>query len=129
MIGFVAPFQILDYLDRLKVVKETRSEYHCLCPVCSDGGFKIEKKSGKYHAFKCGCEVKDIREAIRPWSEVTKEPGKQREHPGSRIKLAELPEPASDCPRPETNTIPEWLQKQGIPASATQTRYWYSKTQ
>ncbi len=51
MIGFVAPFQILDYLDRLKVVKETRSEYHCLCPVCSDGGFKIEKKSGKYQAF------------------------------------------------------------------------------
>ncbi len=44
MIGFLAPFQILDYLDRLKVVKETSNEYHCLCPVCDDGGFKVNKK-------------------------------------------------------------------------------------
>lgn len=73
MIGFISPFKILDYLDRLEIVKETGSEYHCKCPVCGDGGFKIDKPTGKYHAFKCGCEVKDIREAIRPWKEVLSE--------------------------------------------------------
>ena len=63
-------FKILDYLERLNIVKETSSEYHCLCPKCGDGGFKIDKNTGKYNAFKCGCDVKDIRECIRPWSEV-----------------------------------------------------------
>ena len=48
-------FRILDHLDQLNIVKETRSEYHCTCPVCQDGGFKIDKRSGKYHTFKCGC--------------------------------------------------------------------------
>ena len=132
MIGFISTFRILDYLDRLNVVKETASEYHCLCPVCSDGGFKIEKKSGKYHGFKCGCEVKDIREAIRPWSEVTKEQGKQsRTSPrrSTEIKLAQLPLPASDSPQPESKEIPQWQQEQGIPPNASETRYWYSKTQ
>jgi putative DNA primase/helicase len=63
VIGFVAPFQILNYLDRLNVVKETSSEYHCTCPVCGDGGFKVNKKNGSYQAFKCGCQVKDIRDS------------------------------------------------------------------
>ncbi|MDJ0590000.1 MAG: phage/plasmid primase, P4 family [Pleurocapsa sp. MO_226.B13] len=128
MISFVAPFKILDYLDRLKVVKETSSEYHCLCPVCGDGGFKVNKKDGKYHAFKCGCEVKDIREAISPWSEVIGQ-SPQREHPSRRIKLAQLPSPASDRPIAESKEIPTWQQEQGIPPNATETRYWYSKTQ
>ncbi|MDJ0597111.1 MAG: phage/plasmid primase, P4 family [Pleurocapsa sp. MO_226.B13] len=132
MIGLIAPFRILDYLDRLNIVKETSSEYHCLCPVCSDGGFKIEKKSGKYHGFKCGCEVKDIREAIRPWSEVSLGRGdSETGGKGDRgtVKLAHLPSPASDSPQPESNPIPTWQQEQGIPATATETRYWYSKTQ
>ncbi|NJO98093.1 MAG: hypothetical protein HC764_20580, partial [Pleurocapsa sp. CRU_1_2] len=137
MIGFVAPFQILEYLDRLNVVKETSSEYHCLCPVCGDGGFKINKKEGSYKAFKCGCEVKDIREAIRPWSEAY---GQGQGVKGSRktrtkqqsdlqIKLARLDSPAEDCPVSKSNVIPEWLQSQGVPATAVETRYWYSKTQ
>ena len=132
MIGFVAPFQILDYIDRLEVVEQTSNAYHCLCPVCKDGGFKIEKKSGKYQGFKCRCEVKDIREAIRPWSEVT---GRQGDW-GTRsrgakqtVKLARLDSPAEDCPVSKSNVIPEWLQSQGVPATAVETRYWYSKTQ
>ena len=68
MIGLIAPFQILDHLDRLNVVRETGSEYHCTCPVCGDGGFKVNKKNGKYQAFKCECSIKEIRETIRPWS-------------------------------------------------------------
>ncbi|NJO97732.1 MAG: hypothetical protein HC764_18480, partial [Pleurocapsa sp. CRU_1_2] len=128
---------ILDYLDRLNVVKETSSEYHCLCPVCGDGGFKIDKKQGSYQGFKCQCEVKDIREAIRPWSEV-KESGqkgqrsrktKTNKKVNSPIELAQLSSPAEDSPTPEKGAIANWLQSQGVPATAVETRCWYSKTQ
>ena len=51
----ITNFSILDHLDRLNIVKETPRDYHCTCPVCGDGGFKIEKGSGKYTTFKCGC--------------------------------------------------------------------------
>jgi putative DNA primase/helicase len=142
VIGFIAPFQILDYLERLKVVKETSSEYHCLCPVCGDGGFKVNKKNGSYQAFKCGCEVKDIREAVRPWSEVQENQSNnsnfvkpQQKKSASNapnieeVRLARLAEIAKDRPSPKSNTIPEWLQSQEVPHDATQTRYWYSKTQ
>ena len=40
-----------------------------------------------------------------------------------------MPEPATDSPQAETSSIPDWQQKQGIPFLATETRYWYSKTQ
>ncbi|MBW4532492.1 MAG: hypothetical protein KME09_01000 [Pleurocapsa minor HA4230-MV1] len=138
MIGFITPFQILDYLERLNVVKETSNEYHCTCPVCGDGGFKINKKNGSYQAFKCGCEIKDIREAISPWSEASsqgsrvrgqrdEEIGRQGER--EKIKLAQLNASAENAPKPEFSPIPEWLIKQGVPVSAVETRYWYSKTQ
>ena len=131
MIGFIAPFQILDYLDRLNIVKETSREYHCLCPVCEDGGFKINKSNGKYQGFKCGCEVKAIREAVRPWDEVKGErsrvKGKRKDT--ETAKLAQLSSLACDAPVPRSGSVPEWLVKQGIPANATETRYWYSKTQ
>ena len=134
MIGFVAPFKILDHLDRLNVVKETSREYHCTCPVCGDGGFKIEKKSGKYNAFKCRCEVKDIREAVRPWKEVRGERRDCDRHYSStkstrKISLARLSQSAEDTPELESSQIPEWLVKQGVPSTAIETRYWYSKTQ
>ena len=138
MIGFIAPFQILDHLDRLQVVKETSSEYHCLCPVCGDGGFKVNKKQGSYQAFKCGCSVKEIREAIRPFSEAREQRGRgareqgsrgAEEYPRTQVKLARLASPACDRPEAEITQIPDWLVKQGIPATATETRYWYSKSQ
>jgi putative DNA primase/helicase len=34
-----------------------------------------------------------------------------------------------DRPQPQANQIPEWLITQGMPAHATETRYYYSKTQ
>jgi putative DNA primase/helicase len=40
--------------------------------------------------------------------------------------LSEIP---NNIPQAESNTIPEWLKSQGVPPQATQTRYWYSKTQ
>ena len=51
----ITNFTILEHLNYLNIRKETSSEYHCDCPVCHDGGFKIDKRSGKYNTFKCGC--------------------------------------------------------------------------
>jgi putative DNA primase/helicase len=48
-------FDILAHLDQLEIVKESSTDYHCTCPLCGDGGFKIDKRSGKYNTFKCGC--------------------------------------------------------------------------
>jgi putative DNA primase/helicase len=50
--------------------------------------------------------------------------------PVDQISLARLPEIATDIPQPQTETvIPLWLQSQGVPPEAIETRYWYSKTQ
>ena len=137
MIGFIAPFKILDHIERLNIVKETSREYHCICPVCGDGGFKIDKKDGKYQGFKCNCDLKEIREAIRPWSEVKEsqqnlnQPNKKTKNRKSnpQIRLAKLDSSACEAPVPEQKPIPAWLVKQGIPPEAKETRYWYSKTQ
>ncbi len=130
-------FDIRTYLDRLNVIKETPTEYHCSCPVCSDGGFKIEKKTGKYNAFKCHCDLRAIREAIRPWSEVKDESGGRKSKDNPRKQkgiqtpafLARLPEIPQATSKVNQLSIPDWLQKQGIPATATETKYWYSSTQ
>lgn len=66
-------FNILDHLSSLTIVKETDSDYHCKCPLCGDGGFKINKASGKYNTFKCQCNAtpegkEKIIEAIAPRS-------------------------------------------------------------
>ena len=58
-------FDIRDYIDRLNVVKETTTEYHCKCPICNDGGFKIQKNTGAYKAFKCEHNTPDDRRQIR----------------------------------------------------------------
>jgi DNA-binding transcriptional ArsR family regulator len=64
-------FNIFDHLNQIEIVKETSTDYQCLCPVCGDGGFKIDKRSGKYNTFKCGCMdteagKKAVIEAIAP---------------------------------------------------------------
>ena len=48
-------FDIRDHISKLTVVKEKQREWHCRCPICNDGGFKIEKSTGKYGSFKCHC--------------------------------------------------------------------------
>ena len=132
-----AVFDIRSYLDRLNIIKETPTEYHCSCPVCSDGGFKIEKKTGKYNAFKCNCDLRAIREAIRPWSEVKEQSGSRKSQDNPRkeqgtqkpAKLARLPEIPPVIAKPSPSSIADWLVKQGVPATATETKYWYSSTQ
>ena len=51
----ITNFSIFDHLNQLEIVKETSTDYHCTCPICGDGGFKIDKKSGKYFTHKCSC--------------------------------------------------------------------------
>ena len=73
----------------------------------------------------------DIREAVRPWDEVK---GERSRVKGKRkntetAKLAQLSSPACDAPVPRSGSVPNWLQKQGISPTATETKYWYSKMQ
>lgn len=77
-------FDIRDHLSLLTIVKETSLEYHCLCPDCGDGGFKIDKKTGKYGTFKCGCMdapggKQRIIDVISPptWKKTTRPEGKK----------------------------------------------------
>ncbi len=129
-----AVFDIRSHLARLNVIKETPTEYHCSCPVCAEGGFKINKNNGKYYPFKCHCDLRAIREAIRPWKEVQEElegrksqdnPRKQEgiQTPAFLARLPEIPQATSKV---NQLSIPDWLQKQGVPATATETKYWYS---
>jgi hypothetical protein len=58
-------FKILKYLSRLKIVKESDSHYTCICPVCGDDNFKINRRGRYVGAYKCwsnlcsNTEVKD----------------------------------------------------------------------
>ncbi|MGB3312322.1 MAG: DUF3987 domain-containing protein [Nodosilinea sp.] len=77
-------FNILEHLSSLTIVKETPCEYHCKCPVCGDGGFKIDKRTGKYDTFKCGCKdapggKQRVIDAISPpaWKKPTRSAGKK----------------------------------------------------
>ncbi len=130
-------FDIRTYLDRLNIIKETSTEYHCSCPVCEEGGFKINKNNGKYNAFKCHCDLRAIREAIRPWSEVkqqseernsqeNRKEEKGRQKSAFLARLSEIPQATSKM---NQLSIPDWLVKQGVPATAIETRYWYSSNQ
>ena len=129
-----AIFDIRTYLDRLNIIKETPTEYHCSCPVCDEGGFKINKNNGKYYPFKCNCDLRAIREAIRPWREVKEQSGERNSRDTPKTKkgtqksafLARLSEIPQDRAETNQSSIADWLQKQGVPATATETKYWYS---
>lgn len=134
------PFSILDYLDRLNIVKETSSEYHCTCPLCGAGGFKIDKKTGRYFTFVCDCMDTDqgkkaIIQAIAPL-EPRYEPLPYRPRLSQpktpnlspltgTVALAKFDVIPSDFPQPmkPTTVLP------GIPQGATVTTYRYSSTQ
>jgi KaiC/GvpD/RAD55 family RecA-like ATPase len=45
------------------------------------------------------------------------------------IELAFLPKPPTDYPKAKANQVPPWLIEKGIPAHATETKYFYSQTQ
>lgn len=58
---------ILESINLLEVVKETRSYIKCVCPVCHSDGLKISLSRNAYGAYKCydnGCTPQAIREAM-----------------------------------------------------------------
>lgn len=63
-------FNILDWTDRLEVIKESAAEIKATCPVCGGSSLKINKRNGAYQCWTGGCEPKLIREAIRPLKEA-----------------------------------------------------------
>lgn len=143
--GELKPFNILNFLERLKVLKDEPSQCVCECPVCSGHRLTIHKETGKYQCWSGGCLCKDIREAIAPWAHASNREGhaqnhsikpstKQKNHAAEQtesaknpatqdsITLATLPQPATDSPQPR-----KCLDKRRGETSVT--TYQYSPTQ
>ena len=62
-------FNILEYRDRLEIVKETRSQIVAKCPACGGTNLKIDQKSGKWQCWDHPDDAKhkkEIRDAINP---------------------------------------------------------------
>ena len=54
-------FDIRDYLDQFSVIKTTRTNIICKCPVCLDDNLKINKNNGAYKCWSQYCDPKEIR--------------------------------------------------------------------
>ena len=81
-------FNILDWRDRLEVVKETQSQITAKCPVCEGTNLKIDTKSGKWQCWDHpddAAHKKAIRDAINP---PTK-PGDRTEKPQRKAARTE----------------------------------------
>jgi hypothetical protein len=138
----VDSFSILNHLDSLNIVKETSGEYHCTCPLCDAGGFKIDKATGKYNTFVCGCmdtdqgkktviqaiarlEPKDRhyqspRHQVKPKAKAPKLPLIE-----GTVTLAKFEVIPTDFPQPgKPSFIPD-----KVPDDATLINYRYSPTQ
>ena len=81
-------FNILDWRDRLEIVKETQSQITAKCPVCEGTNLKIDPKSGKWQCWDYPddpAHKKAIRDAINP---PTK-PGDRAEKPQRKAARTE----------------------------------------
>ncbi|ODH00707.1 hypothetical protein A4S05_31975 [Nostoc sp. KVJ20] len=65
----LASFDIRNFVDQLEPAKE-KNKY--ICPACGGHNLGINPSNGKYQCFN-NCQCPDIREAIKPWSEVVEE--------------------------------------------------------
>ena len=59
-------FDIRNFADTLTPAKEKNK---FICPNCEGHNLSIEPETGKYQCFN-GCTNREVREVIRPWSEV-----------------------------------------------------------
>ncbi|MGL5035105.1 MAG: hypothetical protein ACRC6M_15030, partial [Microcystaceae cyanobacterium] len=135
-------FLILDHLDSLNIVKETATDYHCTCPLCDAGGFKIDKKTGKYNTFACGCMDTDegkkaVIQAIAPLEPKDRDYQSPRRQVKSKAKAPKLPPIEGTVTLAKFETIPTDFPQpgkpsfipNGIPGDATLINYRYSSTQ
>jgi putative DNA primase/helicase len=131
-------FDIRYHLDHLEPTKQ-RNKY--ICPACGGHNLSIDPETGAYQCWN-GCECEDIREAIRPWSEVVTSHGTNERKVLPAIKgqvkvnpplplpvgakLVLSPSGVTDCPSPQKPTA---KLPSGIPSHSTETIYHYSETQ
>ncbi|MBE9211034.1 hypothetical protein IQ244_32030, partial [Nostoc sp. LEGE 06077] len=69
MAGAIASFDIRNFVDQLEPAKE-KNKY--ICPACGGHNLSVNPSNGKYSCYN-DCLHRDIREAIKPWSEVLEE--------------------------------------------------------
>ncbi|MEM1427060.1 MAG: toprim domain-containing protein, partial [Cyanobacteria bacterium P01_H01_bin.130] len=91
------PFNILEWRDRLEIVKETRSQIVCKCPVCGGTNLKIDPKSGKWQCWDYPDDEKHkraIRDAINP-------PKRQNDLQQKPSRVAQKRQWIYECDEPE----------------------------
>jgi putative DNA primase/helicase len=120
-------FDIRNFADTLTPAKEKNK---FICPNCEGHNLSIEPETGKYQCFN-GCTNREVREVIRPWSEVveTRKTGdytpthKPKTKPVPKTKPAPIPDilDIATIPNP---TPPETITQ----GENTITTYKYSGT-
>ena len=127
----ISKFDIRNFIESLTPSKE-KNKY--VCPVCEGHNLSINPGSGKYSCFN-ECDRSDIREALKPWSEVLAERKQNNpvprtpapKKPGSTSKKPQQPIPLPSgelaiATLPETPTdIPQPVKPQFVPKSARET--------
>ena len=122
-------FDIRNFLDSLTPTKE-KNKY--ICPVCEGHNLSIEPNTGEYQCWN-GCKCQEIREKIKPWSEVQEE--RKREQKDNRSPYSKpKPNKSSSTPIPTGNIS---IGRLPTPTASEQsrrgesliTKYEYSPTQ
>ncbi|MBO1051572.1 MAG: hypothetical protein HEQ25_06015 [Dolichospermum sp. DET73] len=97
-------FSIFDHLNKLQIVRQTRTAIRAICPICGGNNLEITtsgKTAGRYACYSnIGCTSEQIREAIAPLlqgnapgSEAFEKAGSHYRGLGRRINLRVLPAP------------------------------------
>ncbi|MBD2458469.1 hypothetical protein H6G80_30935 [Nostoc sp. FACHB-87] len=86
----IASFDIRNFLDQLEPAKE-KNKY--ICPACGGHNLSVNPSNGKYSCYN-DCLHRDIREAIKPWSEVLEERKLGTYTPLPRFKPVKAKKPA-----------------------------------
>ncbi|RCJ22536.1 hypothetical protein A6770_29710 [Nostoc minutum NIES-26] len=87
----IASFDIRNFVDQLEPARE-KNKY--ICPACGGHNLSINPSNGKYSCYN-DCLRQDIREAIKPWSEVLEERKLGTYTPLPRFKPIKAKKPAS----------------------------------
>ena len=124
--GNLQCFDIRNFAGTLTPAKEKNK---FICPNCGGHNLSIDPNTGKYQCWD-GCECGDIREAIKPWSEVLEERKQENYTPYStpkHIKPKPVPIPTDNI---NIGTLPNPTAPEKIKAGENYiTKYSYSTTQ
>jgi putative DNA primase/helicase len=86
-----ASFDIRNFIDQLEPASE-KNKY--ICPACGGHNLSINPSNGKYTCYN-ECLHRDIREAIKPWSQVLEERRLNSPPPPPRPKPIKAKKPAA----------------------------------